>query len=94
MKNKFDFYEVVKINSKNSALGKINGKEGVVLGMAQDDGNWSYAVSVENKGWSTLEEDLLPTGKFAKRSDFYSDDETSRIKVVVDKNGKGRIKDE
>jgi hypothetical protein len=97
MKNKFNFYEIVVIQAQEeSDLKNINGKEGVVMGMAQcEDGGWAYAITVDNNGWTIEEKYLIATGKVAKREDFYSDDdEKSSVKVVVDKSGKGRIKGE
>ena len=85
----FDFFEVVKIkpeliDSKNAAA------TGVVLGRSMSDsGEWGYAVHVYEKeeGWDISESDLIPTGKFVDRSEFYTGDV---IKVIVDeKTGEG-----
>jgi hypothetical protein len=93
MKNKFDFYEIVNINSENNELSKIHGKEGVVLGMAEnDDGAWSYAVSINNGYcWSIEEEYLVSTGKFSSRDQFYSGE---TVKIIVNDKGEGEIKGE
>lgn len=100
MKNKFDFYEVVKINTVENNLKKANGKDGVVMGMAQDEnGEWNYAVRIyfgsfadleDSDGWSIDEQYLQPTGKFMKREDFY---DGSTAKVVVDEKGHGHLKE-
>jgi hypothetical protein len=91
MKNKFTFYEVVVISSQKNVHKKINGKEGVIMGMAKnEDGEWGYAVDVGDDGWDINEKYLKSTGKILKREDFY--DEADRVTVIVDKNGKGEIK--
>ncbi len=91
MKNKFTFYEVVVINSQEKKHKKINAKEGVIMGMAQnDDGEWGYAVNVQDDGWDINEKYLESTGKVLKREDFYN--EIDKVTVIVNKDGKGEIK--
>ena len=91
MKKKFEFYEIVTVASTENVYAKINGMEGVVIGMAQDDdGHWVYAVDVGDDGWAIEEEHLIATGKFSSHESFY--DEADRVTVIVDKDGKGEIK--
>lgn len=95
MSNRFNFYEIVKVVSTRRSLTEINGREGVVLGMAQnDDGSWGYAISVDDVGWSIHEDNLVFTGKFSTRDQFYSDSDEDRVRVIVDESGEGRITDE
>ena len=90
--NKFDFFEIVKVNSKYTRDTGIVGLEGTVLGMAEnDDGVWGYAVHLDkfNRLWDFMEWQLEPTGRKDDPKKFY--DGTS-IKVKVDpKTGKGSI---
>jgi|688.fasta_scaffold552452_2 hypothetical protein len=96
MKSKFDFYDVVKINSSRNILKKINGSEGVVLGKAQNEetGLWSYGVSVYKDNdlvWHVLEEDLLATGKKADPKNF---EVVETIRVLVNpETGEGYLPD-
>ncbi len=92
MKNsKFDFYEVVKVTAKE--LTKIFGREAVVLAKSQnDDGKWGYGISVEQLGgWDVDEDQIESLGRFVKREDIYTGES---VKVCVDKNGKGCLKEE
>jgi len=71
---RFDFYEKVVVASADLAKAEIDGRLGAVLGRAcDDDGLWSYAVSVYHSGicWSCSEDELLPTGEFDRRESFY-----------------------
>ena len=91
MKNKFNFYEVIKILDLDKDLKEIHGLEGTVLGMSQDDdGAWGYAVSVKNECWDISETNMVSTGKFSKREDFYPGD---TVKVIVNEKGKGELKE-
>ena len=90
MASKFRFYEIVRVKSNYKRTNLI-GEEGAILGMAEDEGKWSYAVSLYSKGksYSFNEEDLEPTGKMDKRESFY---DGSSVTVKVDpKTSKGRI---
>lgn len=97
MKNKFQFYEVVKvIDSSKPKLKEFSGEEGAVLGMAQSEHSdrWSYGVMLSSidEIRSFYEEDLVSTSKILKRSDFYSGE---TVKVQVDPiTGEGSLKDE
>lgn len=74
MNSKYQFYEVVEIDSNKLLLKEINGFEAAILGMAQNqDGIWSYAVTILEKEetWHVVEGDLRSTGKMMKREDFY-----------------------
>ena len=94
MKNKFNFYEIVKISSKRRALKEVNGCKGVICGMSQNEetGLWGYAVSVygdEGYVWDMMENELIGTGK--KESPHYFDSGVS-VKIRVDpETGEGEI---
>ena len=94
MKNKYNFYDIVKVHSDKNSLREINNCEGAILGMSQNEetGCWGYGVSIyKDNGlcWSIKEEDLQPTGKKGKRSDFYTGES---VRVRVDpKTGEGEI---
>jgi len=92
--NKYQFYEIVKIQSDDTSKAEINGQEGAVTGMAQnDDGMWGYSVHIYSidDTWYLLEKELAPTGKMDKHETFHSGES---ITVEVDpETGEGRIKD-
>ncbi|MFM8453534.1 MAG: Imm31 family immunity protein [Gammaproteobacteria bacterium] len=93
MSNKFKFYEIVKISSKEKIYLEINDKEGVILGMSQNEhGVWGYAVAVDNDTWDIDELYLNTTGKFSSREKFYSN--TNTLKVIVNEFGEGEIDNE
>lgn len=95
MDNKFDFYEIVEVISSEKKHSEINGFEGIILGMAQNnDGSWGYTVDIKDDGWDIDEKYLVSTGKFSSRDQFYSDSDEDKIGIIVDKNGEGKIKDE
>jgi hypothetical protein len=89
---RFEFYEIVQVISGSGRNAKMNGQTGAVLGRAlSDDGlRWSYAIHVDSTGisWSFNEDELLPTGRHAKKEDFY---DGSSIQVIVDERGRGSI---
>jgi hypothetical protein len=75
---RFAFYEIVRVRDtpKNRSCG-IAGAEGAVLGIAPTEEGVheaSYAVSLygREESWSLSENDLEPTGRMARREDFYS----------------------
>ena len=97
MKNKFNFYEVVRIVSNKPELLELNNKLGVITGMSQNESDPSifcYAVDILNEdkevidGWSIYSEDLVTTGKKINPSQLFTSD---IIKVEVSKKtGEGR----
>jgi hypothetical protein len=90
MKEKFKYFEIVKVVSRNIKFTEIYDLEGIVVGKSQNEnGKWSYAVSFPNDGWSIAEEYLVSTGKFASRKEVYSGDS---VKILVDAHGFGKIK--
>ncbi len=96
MKNKFDFYEIVKVNSTRLSLRKINGLEGVIRGMSQneDTGQWGYAVDIFNDefGWDIMEYELIATGG---KDDPARYKPVATVKVIVDPvTGEGRLKED
>jgi hypothetical protein len=92
--NKFNFNEIVKVQSSDPDLSEVNGKKGVVRGMGEsEDGIWAYAVDIDedDEGWSFFEVDLVSLNCFAKEEDFHTGES---MKVIVTPDGKGSIKDE
>ena len=75
-----------------SRYREINGLEGVVLGMPEDEAdNCEYAVGIfeTEETWVILETALVPTGRHMKHEEIY--DGTS-IKVIVDpETGEGKL---
>ena len=71
----FDFYERVRVVSRDPAKGAINGRLGAVLGKAEDEsGSWWYGVFVYelDRVWYCSEDELTSTGEFDRRESFYS----------------------
>ena len=93
MKNKFKFYEIVKVVSTNPERSEINGKIGTILGMTEDKNVNVYVISIEDEedDLYVYEYDLVSTHRFAKREDFYIGES---VKVLVSPDGKGRLEDE
>ena len=79
----FAFYEVVVIESSRPELRDVAGERGVIMGMAEEDGQWSYAVSIESRGtsWSVFKSDIKSTGEVRRREEFY---DGSSIRVSKD----------
>jgi len=87
-KPKYQYYEIIKIETSDPNKLQFNGKEGAVLGIAYDDDKnfepeWGYSIHIyeEEECWRFTEYELKPTGKFDKRESFY--DGTS-IQVTQD----------
>lgn len=94
MSAKYSFYEVVNIKPERPSLSKIEGLSGTILGMAQNEnGGWIYAVHIfdTDDSWDIREAEIVTTGKFMKREDFYSGE--SLIIDVDGKSGEGKLKD-
>ena len=93
MKNKFDFFEIVKVTSRKTNLSEVNGKEGTITAMAEKDDEWVYGVTFEDleDSWCLEEDDLISTHRFGKEEDFYTGES---VKVLVSPDGKGRFKEE
>lgn len=88
MPPKYDFYEVVRIIRLEERYAPIVECEGTILGQAQNEDDWSYAVAIENTGvtWYLPESALVPTGRRPCRSDFYNGE---AVKVGVTHTGEG-----
>tara|TARA_R110002110_G_scaffold415856_1_gene658399 strand:- start:42656 stop:42925 length:270 start_codon:yes stop_codon:yes gene_type:complete len=89
MKAKFEFYERVKIITKNPSLSKLNGAHGTIVGKSEyGDSQWYYGVSVDldDEGWCFEEHELESLGEFAKESDYKTGES---IKVSSD----GKLKE-
>lgn len=96
MEAKFKFYEIVKIKPDSTIQVKVHNEIGIVTGRAQeDDGSWSYAVSIPKDNglcWSFEEDQLESTGKYTTRDKMYSGES---IKVLVDpETGEGYLPEE
>ncbi len=92
--SKFQFYEIVKIQSQQPNTAEIHGVEGAITGMAEnDDGVWGYSVHIYSidDTWYILEDELEPTGKMDRHETFHSGE--SIIVEVDPDTGEGRIKD-
>lgn len=93
MPPKFTFYEVVDVVSGRQVVAPVVGHRGAVLGMAQcDDGRWVYAIHLleSGEGWDMEESELVSTGIFMTREDFYEGDSIS-VEVDTD-SGEGWLK--
>ena len=92
-KPKFDFFEVVRIATRDDKYIAINGQLATVVGRTPtvDQNSWIYAVSVESdaKTWSCFENQLEWTGVFRQREDCF---DGSGVTVLVDPHGRGSIK--
>ncbi|MDX1992502.1 MAG: Imm31 family immunity protein [bacterium] len=90
---KFQYFEVVVVNSTASNAARFYQMQGVMLGLTEeDDSTWGYSVYFDDFGETFYfhSDDLTSTGKF--HHDFYSG---KKIKVEVDPNtGAGRLADE
>lgn len=92
MKPKFDFYEIVLVQSTDPKKSHLNGEIGTVLGLPEVDEQPPnlYAVTIDSLGrvWSLFENELESTGQWAKREDFY---DGSSVRVCVDERGRGNV---
>jgi hypothetical protein len=91
---KFQFYEIVRINSNNPELAEIQGETGAILGRSdEENGLYSYGVFIDRDEicWCVAEEDIESTGVVLQRADFYDDNRV--IRVQVDEQGRGIIAD-
>ncbi len=89
--SKFDFYENVKVVTKDPSLEKINGRKSVILGKTlTEDGEWYYAIGISGEnGWCAMEYDLISLGTFSNKEEFYSGES---VKVHVNEDGEGFLK--
>jgi hypothetical protein len=83
--SKFAFFEVVKVLSSTHTeqLG-IDGSDGIMLGMADDEPpEVGYSILIGDRTWGVPEEDLKSLGRFVPRESIY--DGTS---IRVDPEGR------
>ena len=93
MESKFNFNERVKVISTNSKLSMIKNTFGTVNGKSLgDDGTFGYSVSLDINGetWCFEEYELESTGQFVSPG---FDKTGESIKVIVNPDGTGEIKD-
>ncbi|MEM6689902.1 MAG: hypothetical protein AAF664_10770 [Planctomycetota bacterium] len=72
---KFERYEKVRVKTVDPEISALNGLLAAVLGWARDEnGSWCYAIHVYKFSavYSITESDLVASGEYAKREDFYS----------------------
>ena len=72
---KIDFYSEVKV-SDHAETPEIRGKYGAVASIGEENGKvLGYGIFVEinniEEYWEVDKDDITPTGKMFKRSDFY-----------------------
>ncbi len=87
------FFEKVTITNSRK-FPEMNGRGGVVTGISEEDGHvFGYAISFEGdgEGYYFAASEVVGTGQFVDRSLFY--DNADRIRVRVDKDGRGSIVD-
>ena len=69
------WYERVRVKTADRTKSAIDGLHGAIVGIARDDdGGWSYAVFIYDRGrvWSCQEAELTSTGEFDRKESFYS----------------------
>ncbi|MGE3318599.1 MAG: hypothetical protein AB7I18_04820 [Candidatus Berkiella sp.] len=90
-KSKFEFYEVVKVNTKNKNLREIHNQRAVIVGKAREEPReWYYTIALRGDScWCAYESDLESTGEFEKPDDTPRES----IKVGVTKDGVGYVID-
>ena len=86
----FDFYARVVVSPNRKSLRSIRGKTGTVLGRAPGQGHWIYTVFIDDQDecWSLAHNELKPSAKSAPKG---SADQVRRLRVRVDKHGRGRL---
>mgnify|MGYP002713067735 CR=1 FL=1 len=91
-KSKFDFYEIVIVNTNNPKKSKLNGEKGAILGITENkDHLFFYAVHLyqDSITYSFDENELEKTGEFDCRESFYSG---NSVTVIVNEKGEGNFK--
>lgn len=84
MQPKFEFYEIVRIESPLPRFRSLTNREGAVLGRSQDEtGEWGYVVFLYdvNQTWDLPETALVSTGRRDSPDTFY---DGTTIRVTVD----------
>jgi hypothetical protein len=72
---RFDFFERVRVVTRDPTKAAIDGLLGAILGKVQnEDGSWCYGVFIYdlNRVWYCSEAELVSTGEFDARDTFYS----------------------
>lgn len=91
----FEFYGVVEVVAGRPMIGAVVGHRGAVIGKAQNEetGAWSYSVSMleSRESWSLRENEIVSTGLYMTRQDFY---DGSSVKILSDpETGEGTLAD-
>ena len=89
---RFKFYEEVRITSSRPETVSVEGVVGVIFGVSEQEGSWSYAVFILrlSEVWGLDEAEIESTGVCYSREDFYSGES---IRVEVDANGQSTLID-
>jgi hypothetical protein len=93
-KSKFIFDEIVVIKTKDSNTLHLNNQKGYISGKScNEKGEWNYGVFIFDleEVWCFDEHELEKTGKHVSE-DYNKTGET--VKIIVDENGEGKIKDD
>ena len=91
---KYQFYERVRISSKDPELTEVDGELGAVLGKSQNQaGSWFYTVFVYRTSicWVLPQGELERTGEFDRRETFF---DGASLNVQVDEEGHGELSEE
>lgn len=92
--SKFNYDEVVILHPNDSNMKICCDTKGVINGKAfNEQGEWSYSVSLELNGetWCFDENELEATGDYSNSNENLTN---YRIKISVNENGEGKIKEE
>ena len=72
----FQFYELVIIASEDNELRLVNGEQGVILAQSEDrtaPAEYGVLVFRDEEVWTVAERDLVSTGIFTKRENYFAD---------------------
>jgi len=87
---RFKFYEEVRITPLKPEMSSVEGETGVIFGVSEQEGSWSYAVFILrlSEVWGLDEAEIESTGVCYSREDFYSGES---IRIGVDANGQSTL---
>jgi hypothetical protein len=76
MATKFDYYDIVSIQTNHLSKSRFNGREGIVRGISEpiNGGESGYAVRIDDEKyvWDFTESELKATGKKYEGNDYQS----------------------
>jgi hypothetical protein len=74
MATKFDYYDIVSIQTNHLSKSRFNGREGIVRGISEpiNGGEPGYAVRIDDEKyvWDFTESELKATGKKYEGNDY------------------------